>query len=94
MDKIDEALEWADQVADNAPGATHEAILAAEVRRLQAERARLLDEAAERGVAWLIEQTSHIDPALAATNSGKWLIKLREKQTAELRAAIKGAAHE
>lgn len=61
---------------------------------IAAYRARILDEAAERGATWLIEQTSHIDPALAATNSGKWLIKLREKQTAGLRAAIKGAAHE
>lgn len=56
--------------------------------------ARLLDEAAERGVQWLIEQTSHIDPALAATNSGKWLVKLREKQTASLRAAITKAEEE
>lgn len=55
---------------------------------IAAHDARLLDEAAERGVQWLIEQTSHIDPALAETNSGKWLIKLREKQTVELRAAI------
>lgn len=33
MDKIDEALEWADQVADDAPRTTYEAVLAAEVRR-------------------------------------------------------------
>lgn len=62
--------------------------------RIAAHDARLLNEAAERGATWLLDQTSNIDPAIAATNSGKWLIKLREKQTAGLRAAIKGAAHE
>lgn len=51
-------------------------------------RAETLKEAADRAVAWLADSTSGIDPALAATNSGKWLLKLREKQIATLRAAI------
>ena len=53
-------------------------------------RAETIKEAADRAVAWLADSTSGIDPALAATNSGKWLLKLRENQSAALRAAIMG----
>lgn len=65
-------------------------ILADALRDAREERARLLNEAAERAVAWLTEQTGCIDPAIAATNSGKWLLRLREKQMAQLRAAVRG----
>lgn len=64
--------------------------IGAELLQLREERARLLDEAAERAVQWLAEQTGNIDPAIAATNSGKWLIKLREKQAVQLCAAVRG----
>lgn len=70
MSKVDDALEWADQVADNAPGETHEAILAAEVRRL---RAMLSDELArqKKGLRISEEQGSKSDYALTYLHEGR-----------------------
>jgi len=65
------------------------AISAIDPEAIRAEaRAEALREAAERANQWLVEQTSTIDPAIASTNGGKWLLRLREKQQASLRAAI------
>lgn len=57
---------------------------------IAAHDAAIRAECAERAVKWITEQTGGIDPAIVATNSGKWLLKLREKKTASLRAAIMG----
>lgn len=66
------------------------AALRAERDRLRGQNAAIRAECAERAVQWLAEQTGNIDPAIAATNSGKWLIKLREKQAVQLCAAVRG----
>lgn len=54
-------------------------------------RARLLDEAVERGVAWL--KTLHHEPEEGLPWSGK-IRRMQDLQVQTLRAAIKGAAHE
>lgn len=60
----------------------------ARVEELEVERARLLDEAAERGVAWL--KTLHHEPEEGLPWSGK-IRRMQDLQVRTLRAAIKGA---
>lgn len=58
---------------------------------IAAHDARLLDEAAERGVAWL--KTLHHEPEEGLPWSGK-IRRMQDLQVQTLRAAIKGVAHE
>jgi len=81
----DWAIKWLDREIKHPESTTQKM-----VDFLHDFRAATLKEAADRAVAWLADSTSGIDPALAATNSGKWLVRLRARQTESLRAAIEG----
>jgi len=85
-EQVQEALEWAD-----GPRVPPVQILAAALRYARAERARLLDEAAERAVAWL--KTLHHEPEEGLPWSGK-IRRIQDLQVRTLRAAITKAEGE
>lgn len=87
-EQIEQALRWADRLEENYPGfMPYVPILAAALRDARAEKARLLDEAAERAVQWLM--TLHHEPEPGFPWSDK-IRRMQDLQVRTLIAAVRG----
>lgn len=86
LEPTPDARELAEEIVDYVSEEEYGAIAFA-TKQIAAHDARLLDEAAERGVAWL--KTLHHEPEEGLPWSGK-IRRMQDLQVRTLRAAIKG----